>query len=414
MAHLLIIELPGGNDCDIIDAAVRRRDHFTFLSAELGHYQAQPEIAAALALARHTIEVSPFDYAQVEARILALHANDPIDAVLCLLDLRLVEAARLAESLGTRFLNPASAVVLRDKYSVRRALQDAGIAQPDFRLATSNQDLRQAVDELGLPVLIKPVDGYGSQNIVVLRDALELDPLLTPLNDMLPSGAKYGLGVLANDRLIVERFMAGAVIGCDTLSANGRHLLLGKHEKAFYPPPSFAIRGGCFTPNTGQMAEVERYVTSVLSAVGFDWGAAHTEIMLTADGPRLIEINPRLVGAKIGRLVGHALGCSIHEELIGLHLGLSDGSAHRGSGDIAVSRWLCAERSGTLRRVTVPAVDDPRIRCVEVMKRSGDHVRAPIQNADRLGYVMVTDPNRAAAEALAESFIGRCRCELLS
>ena len=48
MAHLLIIELPGGNDIDIVAAALERGDEFTFLSGQLEHYRRQPAVWAAL------------------------------------------------------------------------------------------------------------------------------------------------------------------------------------------------------------------------------------------------------------------------------------------------------------------------------------------------------------------------------
>jgi predicted ATP-grasp superfamily ATP-dependent carboligase len=74
------------------------------------------------------------------------------------------------------------------------------------------------------------------------------------------------------------------------------------NEKQFFPPPYFAIRGGCFTTNCGEYAEIEAYAYRLLDAIGFDHGAAHIELMLTTNGPAPIEINPRLVGARIGRL----------------------------------------------------------------------------------------------------------------
>ena len=45
MAHLLIIELPGGNDTDILQAAHVRGDSFTFLTADLALYQQQAEVS---------------------------------------------------------------------------------------------------------------------------------------------------------------------------------------------------------------------------------------------------------------------------------------------------------------------------------------------------------------------------------
>jgi len=298
---------------------------------------------------------------------------------------------------------------MRDKFSVRSKLRELDIVQPPFELATSNDELKAAVERLGLPVLIKPADGYGSQNIVVLRHPEDLDPILSPLDDMLPSRTDYGLGVIANDRLLVERYMAGTVIGCDTLTNDGQHQLLGIHEKLFFEPPSFAIRGGCFTPNRSDFQAIERYIFSLLDALEFDWGATHTELMLTAEGPRLIEINPRLVGAKIPRLVGFALDRSIHEDLISLHLGEWSSEKLIVSDTVAVTRWIVAEHSGVLDRVDLPPYRDSHICCVEILKKPGDYVRPPFENADRIGYVMVCAQARNEAEQLADDFVSSAK-----
>ncbi len=412
MAHLLVIELPGGNDADLLTAAITRGDEFTFLCRRLSDYRQQPQLASALLGAREVIEVDPFDYAEVERRVLAVHARKRIDAVLCLIDIRLIEAARIAARLGVRHISPATAALLRDKFRVRCALADCGLAQPEFAAAYSTQVIPLAARRLGLPVLIKPVDGYGSQNIVVLRHPEDLDPLLSPLDELLPSGADYGLGVKAGDRVLIERFMSGRVVGCDTLSSGGRHRLLGVHEKLFYPPPSFAIRGGSFTPNCAALGDIERYVFAALDAVGFDWGAAHTEVMLTAGGPRIIEINPRLVGAKIARLVGFSLGRSLHADLIALHAGEPVPNVPGPRPSVGVSRWIAAAEKGILTEVEMPHCDDARIRCTEILKQAGDLVGPPLENVDRIGYVMVCDHDKIEAQRLADDFISRCHARL--
>ena len=410
MAHLLILELPGGNDSDILEAAVKRGDEFTFLSAQLDHYTSQAKLQGIFALAKFTLDVSPFDYVEVERQILAIHATHPFDAILCLLDIRLIEASKLARALNLKFLNPQATALLRDKYKVRQKLAEAGLRQPDFELASSNEELKLAVERLGLPVLIKPVDGYGSQNIVVLRFPEDLDPLLTPLEDLLPMRADYGLGVLSNDRMLVERYMSGTIIGCDTLTVNGKHQLLGINEKIFFDAPSFAIRGGCFNPNQPGFLALENYVNSLLNAVEFDWGAAHIELILTADGPQLIEINPRLVGAKIPRLISYALGASVHSALIDTHLGLAGTVASSGAGRVAVTRWIVASTQGVLERIELPAWTDERICCVEILKMAGDPIRPPTENADRIGYVMVCSSTQEDAENLAEAYLSQCVC----
>jgi predicted ATP-grasp superfamily ATP-dependent carboligase len=230
---------------------------------------------------------------------------------------------------------------------------------------------------------------------------------------MLPSHADYGLGVSASDRLLVERYMQGTLIGCDTMTVNGEHRLLGVHEKLMFAPPSFAIRGSCFTPNGPIFADLERYASEALTAVGFDWGATHMELMITADGPRIIEINPRLVGAKLPRLVGYALGRSIHSDLIDVHLGCWPPELGSDRSDqVAALRWITTSQSGVLDRIELPQWTDPRLRCVELLKRPGDLVHPPFENADRLGFVMTCASSRSEAEELAERYIAQATVAL--
>jgi len=191
------------------------------------------------------------------------------------------------------------------------------------------------------------------------------------------------------------------------MSANGRHCLLGVNEKLFVPPPSFAIRGGCFTTNTGQFARIEAFVFALLDAVGFNHGAAHVELALTADGPRLIELNPRLVGARIASLISAARDRSVHDDLVALHVRQqlpppASRTRH------AVTRWLMAPRSGTLQAVSTSGAPDPARSRLLILARPGDHVRPPLDNADRIGCAMTYGAGRPGLEALAERMIADC------
>jgi biotin carboxylase len=406
MSHLLVIELPGGNDTDILQAAIRMGHSFAFLTQDISVYQNQPSVFEWVNLATEIIEVNSFEDGLVQSRVLKSHTLKPFDAAICLLDIRLIETAKIAQKLNLRYLNVESAKLLRDKFNVREKLKKAGIEQPEFALATTNDEIQSSIQQLGLPLLLKPSDGYGSQNILTLTSPEDLELAKDLLADLLPIAADYGLGVTSNDRLLIERYMKGVLIGCDTLTSNGKHTLLGINEKLMFTPPSFAIKGGCFLPNKGEWAGLEKYLQSLLDAVGFDCGAAHIEIMVTSDGPRLVEINPRLVGAKIPRLVSYALNCSIHELLIDLHLGAN--SFKMPSPDEmnpAVTRWFISEKQGILDGIQLPAWTATGVKCVEILTKKGDSVGYPFENAQRLGYVMTCCSTRDEAEKLAEQYI---------
>jgi biotin carboxylase len=413
MAHLLLIEAPGGNDFDLFETALLQGHQVTFFTADSAYYAQNGALEEYLALAKRIVEINPFDYDEFEKRAVEIHEQDPFDALLCLIDIRITEAARLAERLKLRFLNTKSAVAMRDKFTVRTILAGKGINQPEFALATNNQQLRAAIDNMGFPVLVKPSDGYGSQNIATFLTEDDLNPLLDPLDDYLPCQTDYGFGVKANDRLLIERYISGQLVGCDTLTQNGKHIMLGINEKLMYPPPSSAIKGSCFPSEQYEIDKIQDYVFSILDALDFNDGVTHTEILLSQEGPLLVEVNPRLVGAKIPRLLNLALGRSIHADVIDLHLGkpLSERS-YRSEYGFAVSRWITTEVTGSLEDVIIPPIPNPGIRHVEILKKPGDSVSYPYQNNDRIGYIMTLGDTREQAERLADDFIAQVRVKV--
>ena len=405
--HLLVIELPGGNDGDVLSAALALGHRFTLASADPGHYRRQPALAPLLARA-HAILTLPGDGAQWDRVLARAHAADRFDAVLCLQDLRLVEAARVARRLGLRQLSPAAALLCRDKAAVRARLVSAGIAQAPFAVVApgdhADRRLIAAVEHVGLPAIVKPVDGFGSQHVFGLRTSADL-AILQQLAGLVAAGpGDYGLGNAASGALIVERLFSGPVIACDVLRAGGRQLLLGVNHKVMAAPPSFAIRGGCFTANCGQFAALEGWLARVLDAVGFDCGAAHVECVMTDEGLQLVEINPRLVGARIARLISAARQRPVHADLIDLHLTGALPPPARAPRH-AAARWLLAECEGVLADIVWPVCSDPALVDIVANAQPGDFIRPALDNADRLAMVVTAGPDREVCENLAEAVV---------
>ncbi len=411
MSHLLIIELPGGRDGDIVSAALALGHRFSFATADPGHYRDQADLAPLLSRAE-TVLAMPADGAQWDALLCAAHRADPFDAVLCLQDLRLVEAARLARTLGLAHLSPEAAALCRDKEAVRARLAGAGMAQAPFaRIAPGPDAARRliaAVAEVGLPAIVKPVDGFGSQHVFVLRDQADL-AILDDLAELVAQGpGDYGLGNAASGALLVERYVSGPVIGCDVLRAPGAQMLLAINHKIMAAPPSFTILGGCVTAHCGQFGAIDAWLSRLLDAVGFDFGMAHVEVILTADGPHLVEINPRMVGAWIARGVGAALGRRVHDDLVRLHLtgllpDLATAPHH------AAMRWLLAPHDGILDGIDWPQCDDPGLIDRVANARPGNQVRPAIDNGDRLAMVITAGADCERAVALADRIVADAR-----
>lgn len=414
MAHLLLLEVPGGNDFSVLEDAVGAGHDVTFFTGDLEHYRRQGETTQArLALARDVVEVKPFDYPGFERAALSTSAQHAFDAILCLVDIRMIEASLVAERLGLRFLNPATTRMMRDKFSVRDALAKKGVRQPRFALAQSPEGIREAVDRIGYPALVKPSDGYGSQNVSVLHSQQDLTGLLDALNQLAMQPTDYGLGVRANNRYSVEQYVRGHMIGCDVFSNTQERVLLGINDKLMFPPPSFAMRGSCFPSESYDTPAIRDYAFAILDAVDFNFGAAHIEMLVAEDGPYLVEVNPRLVSAQIPYQMSYALERSINLDLINLHLGaplagLRDIKARR----FAAIRWITADRPGEIASVELPERADDAVCRVVLFKTAGDQVRPPLNNADRIAYVIAIGDTQLAAEQIAERYVRDARVRL--
>jgi hypothetical protein len=354
LAHLLIIDLPDGNDTDLLQAAIARGDRYTFVSADLAAYHCQPAVQSLLDCARATIEVPGLVAATLAQRVMAIHASHPFDAVLCSPGSHRAHIAMLAQRLNGVFLNPETAALLHDPLQ-----------------------WQQRLDARGLPQHSPHGEGC----------ACEASP-----------------GAIASRD-------SGRVIACDTFTERGRHRLLGVHDKLWHAAPSAALRGSTFTPHTrsprASPDAIERYLGAVLDALQVDHGALHTELLITARGLQVASITAGLPGGRLPRLLGYALGRSLHADLIALHCGQPLPMGSGAAPQVAVLRAFTVEREGLLDEVVLPPWQDPAIRCVELLRQPGQRVRPPQTDADSLGCVMVCGPCRADAEDLADRYVAR-------
>src|SRR5437667_6695383 len=83
-------------------------------------------------------------------------------------------AAKIARCLGLAGPSPDAVRECRDKHKQRRRLEKAGVAMPAFRCATSIKTAVRSSQELGLPVIVKPVSGSGSAGVKLCSNVDEV------------------------------------------------------------------------------------------------------------------------------------------------------------------------------------------------------------------------------------------------
>ncbi|MGW1777074.1 ATP-grasp domain-containing protein [Streptomyces sp. NPDC002104] len=236
-------------------------------------------------------------------RILHLGSEDTMDV-----------AVEAAEELG---LSPNSAAAvhrLNDKAAMRRLLDAAGLSVVRAEPARSVDDVVAAVASVSAasggvasggvaaPVIVKPSGASGSRGVALVREASDLDEWADRV-----TGA--GLG----GPFLVEEYLEGPEFSVETLTVDGVHHVVGVTAKQTDGPPGFVETGHVHPAPLSAPDEsaIRTVVTELLNLAGHRFGPAHTEVILTAGGPRIVESQARLGGDRIPLLVEVATGFDI-------------------------------------------------------------------------------------------------------
>ncbi|MEV4443263.1 ATP-grasp domain-containing protein [Streptomyces sp. NPDC049577] len=332
-------------------------------------------------------------------------AGPGLDAILTVSEQHTRAVAEASARLGLPHTSLKAIRATRDKFHARRRLAAAGIPQPAHRLAASLEEAVRGAEEIGYPVIIKPVDGSASLNVGVAGNRAEVTALAEPILAL----DGYGRSAVAARKVLIEQYMAGPVVSCETFSAGGHHLVLGITDRELTPLPDQVELAGCFPVALEEGDEIARVCRAALDAIGFDLGAAHTEIVLTPDGPRIIEINGRLAGGLMPLVMGAALNRSLYADLVDLftqqqlpHL--------EPTATVAGIRSMVVDRAGKLSRIEPsPLRDAPGVVAYHIYRQVGDPVQEPRNNRDRHGAVVTTAPTVEEARALAAEVVATTR-----
>lgn len=315
----------------------------------------------------------PADPAQLAAAARELAAGRTLSAVLSPSDGAMVAAALAAEALGVARTPAAALARCRNKYAARLALRAAGLPTPRFTLLTGPDDALRVAAEVGLPAVVKPVNGTGSHLVRPVHTVAELaeahDRLAGRLLDTAALRHLYDRpvdGVDPASAFLVEGMLRGPEYCVDVVVRDGSVEVLPFIHK-FLVDERFFERG-FVTPPIDLDADTEQRlrdaVTDAVLALGLDNTLACVEVMDDPDlGACVVEVNGGRPGGQIvGLLYGLTTGVDTSAEIVSLARGLPSPRTTPRLPIPLASFTLFAEATGTLRAVhgldELAALDD--------------------------------------------------------
>ncbi len=226
-------------------------------------------------------------------------AAQPLNQVECLWEPGVILAARLREGLGVPGQDVAQATLFRDKDAMKQAVAAAGIRTPKHQRATTAAECQRAAEQIGFPVIVKPIAGAGSADTFQVNSRLELDAVL----------ARVGHVREVN----VEEFIDAVEYTFDTICIKGK--IAYWNICLYRPRPLTARQEEWISPQTVVLRDVDadhlaggrEMGRAVIKALGFQTGFTHMEWYRKANGETVFgEIAARPPGARTVDVMNYA------------------------------------------------------------------------------------------------------------
>lgn len=275
-------------------------------NVECIHLQSTPEVPEDV---RDCFDPTPYHrnlryLGDEEAAALKLAAFAP-DEVVAGSEWGVIFAERVAHRLGLPTNRIETLLARRDKFEMIEAVRRHGLhAASQAQAATVGAAHDWARAHGAWPIVVKPLASAASDGVTICNSHADIEAAFDKALNRVNIMGEH------NDSLLVQSFLSGPQYIVNTVSRGGRHYVTDAWLMDVRIEGELVVPGGIelIDPETPRAKALFDYTLAVLDAVGIENSPAHAELKWTPDGPALIEIGARLMGAAMDRKSYEAAG----------------------------------------------------------------------------------------------------------
>ncbi len=371
---------------------------------EMGFYVAVADYdpnAVGIEYADEYFNVSTIDIEGV-AEVAAKFKPDGIMTLATDMPMRSIAAA--TKTCGLPGISMDTAIKSTDKGEMIKAFRENGVEHPWFYILKTKEDLETVVDNLTFPCISKPTDNSGSRGVMLINSIEELK-----------AAVEYSSSCGRGGSVIVEEYLSGSEVSVEIIVLDGIVNVLQVTDKITTGAPHF-VETGHTQPSRLPQRDVDAIkdlASRAVKAVGIENGPAHVEIMLTKNGPRMIELGARMGGDCITtHLVPLSTGVDMIKAVIQLSCGETPDITPKFNKGSAI-RFIDAKQ-GVIN--DIKGVEEARnvegIREVSLTKGVGDKLEGIKSSTDRVGFVIAQGSSADNAADISEQAITKISVEV--
>jgi len=387
------------------------------LAKEMGLYVVVSDgdpIAPGFEYADDTIIASTYDVNETVQKAKQYHETvRKIDGVMCIGSDVPLTVASVAKELSLPGIPVEVAELAMDKIAMKIFFKTAGLPIPDFIEIHGYDELANTVENWGYPIVIKPVDSRGARGVLKLTEKVDLQWAWNHSKKNSPTG-----------RVMLEKYLEGPQISTEAIIVNGIGYPIGfsdrnyEFEDKFSP---FIIENGGEFPSklapNDQDSISEMAINAGLS-MGITNGIAKGDMVLTKNGPKVIEIAARLSGGWFSTdqiplglgidLIGSAIKLALGEEIKEREL---LPKFHKG---VAIRYFF--PKPGIIKEIKISKKYEnvDWIHRVKVFVEPGDKIEEVTNHTKRAGFVITTGKTCEIAVERAINFANSVRIDTVS
>ena len=183
-----------------------------------------------------------------------------------------------------------TAVRATDKGEMIKAFDQHDVAHPMYLILEKGQSIDNIVDKIDYPLIIKPTDNSGSRGVVLVHNKEELYDAIA-----------YSTEESREGNIILEEYMVGPEVSVEVIVLDGEPHILQITDKLTTGAPHFVEMGHSQPSRLSEEIQnkIRKLASEACKAVGILNGPAHAEIIVTSDGPKMVEIGARMGGDNI-------------------------------------------------------------------------------------------------------------------
>jgi len=317
-----------------------------------------------------------------------------VAAILSFMDPFVHVAAKLSRELGITKVSPDPLVKMEDKLLTRRLLKGLTVT-PHFSRYGKGQSLKNFIKRQtgSFPLIVKTPISTGSRDVLFVKDKREL---AESINMLMKNGSK---------EVLVEEYLDGPQYLVEACVFNGKVHIIAVLEQEVTFFDRFIVTGYCLLADMDKAfsRKIHDTVSSILKRFNMKNGSCHLEMRLINHQWKLIEINPRISGGAMNRMIETAYGINLVEETIKIFLGWEANLKPKYK-KFVYAHYLTCDSTGTILKVSgkkrcskLPGVEE-----VFIKSKIGDLLHPPLSMGDRYGYILASSNNKEDASRIAK------------